>query len=135
MRKINLLVFPIMYCSFFACSQGLPPPEEQQLENIAINEENTAEDDSYLQQSANWRNHPVNLNTADKDELAELRILNDLQIESLIRYRKLLGPIIDIHELQAIPAWDIPTIRKLLPFVTIIYSLSAGKELHKQFRD
>jgi hypothetical protein len=45
--------------------------------------------------------------------------LTDLQIDNLISYRNLFGNLISIYELQAIPAWEILTIKKLLPFITI----------------
>ncbi|HEY6063513.1 MAG TPA: helix-hairpin-helix domain-containing protein, partial [Chitinophagaceae bacterium] len=93
------------------------------------------EDDSYLQELEQFRKHPVNLNTADADELKQLRIVTDLQIVNLITYRNLFGRLIHIYELQAVPAWDLITIRKLLPFITIASAVSLGEETGKRFRD
>jgi hypothetical protein len=42
-----------------------------------------------------------------------------LQIQSLLQYRKLFQNLISIYELQAVPLWDLATIRKLLPYLTI----------------
>ncbi len=92
---------------------------EQQLENLTEANESETEDDSWLQQMERFRKHPINLNNADADELGQLKILTDLQVANLLSYRKLLGKFINIYELQAIPSWDVITIRKLLPFIII----------------
>ena len=98
------------------------PPQavEQQLENLTeANDDETTEDDSYLQELMHFTRDPLNLNFADAGQLQELRFLTPLQIENLISYRKLLGNFISIYELQAIPGWDVPVIKKLLPYVTV----------------
>ena len=94
-----------------------------------------SEDDAWLQDMELFRKSPLNLNTADADELKQLRILTDLQIESLVSYRNLLGNFIDIHELQAIPCWDTRMIQKLLPFISISSSAPLLKEGGKRLRD
>nr|MBP7273727.1 helix-hairpin-helix domain-containing protein [Saprospiraceae bacterium] len=63
--------------------------------------------------------HPVNLNKATYEELLDLTLLSDLQINSLIDYRQKVGDLINIYELQAVPNWDVPTIKKILPFVAV----------------
>src|SRR5688572_14300148 len=90
----------------------------QALENMAERTEDALDDfavDDYL----HYIKHPINLNVAEEEELKALHLLNDLQIANLIRYRELLGPLIHIYELQAIPSWDVFTIKKVLPLVTI----------------
>ena len=62
---------------------------------------------------------PLNLNTADEVLLKELVILTPLQIQSLLSYRRLFGKLINIYELQAVPGWDIATIEKLRPYITV----------------
>jgi hypothetical protein len=110
----------------------MPVVAEQQLESILPADDAGTEDDTYLQELEEFRKHPVNLNTANRDELAELHLLNDLQIENLLIYRRLLGPLINIYESQAIPGWNIPLIRNLLPFITIVTN-DMTTELRPQF--
>lgn len=116
-------------------AQDIPSETEQQLENLTDATEEETEDDSYLQDLVQFKKTPINLNTADENDLRQLRILTDLQIENLLSYRKLFGKLIDIYELQAIPSWDINTIRKLLPFVTIATPVSLSDEAGRRFRD
>jgi hypothetical protein len=91
---------------------------EQQLESITelLGEEI---DDSYLQQLYYLQEHPISVNQSTAEEWQQLRWLTDLQIEILIRYRNTVGPLVSIYELQAVPLWDVLTIKKVLPFVSM----------------
>ena len=62
---------------------------------------------------------PIDLNNTHEEELAQLYILSPLQISSLLDHLKHLGPLTSIYELQSIENFDLPTIRSILPFVTI----------------
>jgi hypothetical protein len=106
---------------------------EQQLEQQAMREEEI-EDDSYWQNLEQYKKHPLNLNEADATALKELGILNDLQVENFLRYRHLLGKLINIYELQAIPGWDIVLIRRLLPYISISSALSLTERWKQRFR-
>lgn len=92
---------------------------EQQLEDFAETNDTETEDDSYLQQLQYYLRHPLNLNEASANDLREFKMLSDLQVQHFITYKALFGPIINLYELQAIPSWDIPTIRKLVPYIII----------------
>lgn len=92
---------------------------QQQLEQQAAQEESETEDDAYWQYLEMRRKHRLNLNKAGIEELRELNMLTDLQIENLLQYRRLFGKLLTIYELQAVPGWDLATIRRLLPFITI----------------
>jgi hypothetical protein len=106
---------------------------EQQLENLTDNQESENEDDTYLQSLMNFRNNKINLNTADVSELRELKFLTDLQIQNLLRYRQLLGNLISVYELQAIPTWDIETITRILPYVRVDNAMSLSADLQQRF--
>ena len=85
-------------------STQLPTIIEEQLENLTeSNEDNTTEDDSYLQDMNHFLKHPLNLNYADQGLLEQLQLLTPVQISNLLSYRKLFGNFINIYELQAIP--------------------------------
>lgn len=131
---IVLLFFAIHYATF-TFSQEIPVSTEQQLENLTDADQAETEDDTYLQDLEYFRKNPLNLNIADAEELKRLRIITDLQIANLISYRNLLGKFIHIYELQAIPAWDITTIKKILPFITIAIPLKLKEEAGKRLID
>jgi Helix-hairpin-helix motif len=134
-RKFFIILFTAHF-SFLTCfGQDIPPATEQQLENLTDVDQAETEDDSYLQQLEQYRRNPINLNVAEASELRELRILTDLQIANLISYRRLFGKFISIYEVQAIPTWDVGTLRKLLPFITIASPISFKDDFANRFQE
>lgn len=91
----------------------------QQMERQVERDDVQTEDDSFILQMEYFRKHPLNLNQADEDDMKKLMLLNEFQIKNFITYRRLFGKLINMYELQAVPAWDIHTIQLLLPFITI----------------
>ncbi|MFC4262229.1 ComEA family DNA-binding protein [Ferruginibacter yonginensis] len=93
---------------------------EQQLENITENSADVeTEDDSYQQEMLQYQKNPINLNYANAAQLNALRLLTPIQIQNLISYRNYFGKLINIYELQAIPTWDVATIQRLRPYVSV----------------
>jgi hypothetical protein len=107
---------------------------EQQLESLTEMEETEAEDDSYPETMARFLKHPLDLNIADAGDLRELQLLTDLQIDNFFLYRKLFGKLISLYELQAVPSWDINTIKKLLPFIAIGKDIRINETLAKRLK-
>lgn len=62
---------------------------------------------------------PVNLNAAGREELRALLLLSETQITNLLMHREATGPLLSLYELQAVPGWDLRTIYRVLPFVTV----------------
>ncbi|WP_430811699.1 MULTISPECIES: helix-hairpin-helix domain-containing protein [unclassified Carboxylicivirga] len=63
--------------------------------------------------------HPLNLNKAQKEDLEQLFFLSDYQIENLLYYRYVNGPLYSVYELQAVEQMDSMTIAYMLPFVEV----------------
>lgn len=133
-NKIKLLLFLLLLTTKVSAQQT-PDPTEQQLENLAETASGETEDDHVLQEMDQFRRHPVNLNTADESSLRQFRILSELQILSFIRYRELLGKLLNVLELQAVPGWDAATIRLVQPYVHTGPVLSMAAETGKRFRE
>ena len=115
--KTSLLILSIVLQFEFCLSQEIPPVTQQQFEDLADATENELVDDEYLIRLDQFRKHPIDINMASAEELQGLYFLTDLQIDQLIRYRNILGKLIDIYELQAVPSWDLITIHKALPYL------------------
>lgn len=62
---------------------------------------------------------PLNINKASSQDLIKLGILNPEQIKQFILFRRTFGNFISLAELQAIPYWDLITIRQVLPLFHI----------------
>src|SRR4051812_21987257 len=119
---ILLLLF-----SQYMHAQELTATAENQLENHM----GIPDDDAQLQLLNSYTRHKISLNTADATALQSLGLLTPLQITNFMLYRQLLGKLLSIYELQAIPGFDAVLIRNLLPYVQV------GEDLqpHYTFKD
>lgn len=63
--------------------------------------------------------NPIDINKADKELFQGSYLLNEDQINSLIAYRNLFGELISLYELQAVPGFDVQTIDRIIPFITL----------------
>ena len=138
MKQLAGLLFLLAVClnSFSQSNNGsdssfnLENALEQQAEIIDNSE---SEEDAYFQELQQLRQSPVNLNTANADELRSLKNLSPVQIQCLIEYRKLVGSIVRLYELQSIPYWDINTIQQIMPFVSIDLPVRLKKTFKERF--
>ncbi|MFD2203254.1 ComEA family DNA-binding protein [Shivajiella indica] len=73
--------------------------------------------------------NPIHLNKTSPEELKSLYILSPVQINNFFEYKRLFGNLLSIYELQAIPEFDLETIYKLLPFVTLDENLKPKSSL------
>ncbi len=76
--------------------------------------------------------NPLNINSANEFELRDLFLLNEIQISNFMTYRTQFGSFLSIYELQAIPSWDLITIRNVSPFLTCEVS---SDDFNLDFRD
>ncbi len=65
---------------------------------------------------------PINLNTATREELRALLLLNENQITTLLKHREANGDLLSVYELQSIEGYDLRTITRILPFVGVLSS-------------
>jgi hypothetical protein len=124
MRKIAILkyflrkrMFALGCCLLTVSSPHAQLPVQIIESHSALQLENSTEfnADGEPQDDGNWQNleqysrAPLNLNTADEAELSEFFFLTPLQIQNFLQYRKRLGELLSVYELQAVPgwAWDI----------------------------
>src|SRR6478735_8581459 len=110
MKVLTFCLCLLMVVSSFAQD---PQLLQEQLDKVAENAQEEIEDDGWLDDLQEFKKHPLSVNSADAEELKQLRILSDLQIDHLISYRKLFGKLLHIYELQAVPGWNVELIRKL----------------------
>jgi hypothetical protein len=120
--KPNYILFFLLLISFCGRAQDYPRQEIDLdafiLELFPQPEEDFDFEKVYETLFQLYRN-PVNLNKASREQLQTLYILSELQINSLLNYRKEFGEMLTIYELQAVPHFDLGLIYKLLPFVTV----------------
>jgi hypothetical protein len=108
--------------TFSAHAQDVPTQQtiEDKLEKVA--EEGGDEGTDYSELIENlqfFKDHPINLNHTNKDELKQLGLLDDLQIANLLGHIEQYGNLVTLEELQTIDGFDLAKIREILPFVKI----------------
>ncbi|WP_160713549.1 ComEA family DNA-binding protein [Chitinophaga solisilvae] len=99
--------------------EALPAAMENTLENETAGKEAVPEDDADWQQLNAYARHRIQLNTADAAALQSLGILTPLLVNNFLTYRRLLGNLVSIYELQAVPGFDPDIIRQMLPYVKV----------------
>jgi hypothetical protein len=102
-------------------SLGLSAPNEDLLEGYSQgqDEDGSFDYNDLFDRLAHLRRRPLDLNQATANDLADFPFLTDLQRNALPEYRKRYGNLVSIFELQAVPGYDVATIKQLLPFVSV----------------
>lgn len=128
MKPLLLILYILLAWSLHA--QEIHEVTRQQLEDLAAQaEEGQDEDLAMNSQWEHFRKDPLNLNEAGEDELRSLSLLSALQVHHFLRYRVLLGKLLSVYELQAVPFWDIVTIKRLLPYIRVDDTAAFGEGL------
>ncbi|WP_462251032.1 helix-hairpin-helix domain-containing protein [Ekhidna sp.] len=120
----------------FISSSIIAQDEEIELETFAerlfqIQDEDVSYEDIY-ESLLLYYNDKINLNNATPEELASLYILNPAQVSNFFEYRDQFGSFLSINELQAIPEFDLKTIRLLLPFISVKESFHDNRPFLKR---
>ncbi len=89
------------------------------IEEIASNTDEELDYTSLYEDLNYFLNNPLNLNTATKNDLERLQILNDFQISSLLDYIKQNGKMLSVYELQLVYGFTFDDIMNVLPFVSV----------------
>lgn len=115
------LVFLFFGGSGFA--QIIPKPGSETiselLEESFSNNEEEVNPEYLADELYPFLDRPLNLNTAEADDLRQLHMLTEFQIYSFLQYRREEGLLLSIYELQLITGFDRNLIEKLIPFVCI----------------
>lgn len=139
---LYLLFFTLFFIDNRVIAQDLPVKTDdsdiqQLLENVA---ENVGSEDvdytNLLEGMIYYKEHPINLNRTNKEELQQLIFLNDIQINNLLRHIEKNGNLITIYELQGIDGWDLQTIKKVLPYIQVTDNFSTAHfGINEMFRN
>ncbi|MGN0047717.1 MAG: helix-hairpin-helix domain-containing protein [Bacteroides sp.] len=123
-RKIRyLLLYGLLCISIGMQAQQvtLLVPWQEELEQLGMNgeEETDADWQDELEELARRMEEPLDLNTATRKQLEQFFFLTDKQIENLLAYVYLHGPMQTVSELQMVEEMDRESINRLLPLVCV----------------
>ena len=124
----NFVLFCALFFSFSLSlnaqvDEGEVPEALRQLIEVILEENGGDGDDFAFNDLADkftlYAKKPLNLNKASMEDLEDFFLLNDVQISGLVTYRQEYGDLLAIQELQAVPGFDLATIRAILPYVGV----------------
>ena len=94
-------------------------PWEQVLGELMTIEDGEAEEwEDICEQLSELEQHPMDINTATREQLSELPFLSEQQIQDMVEYLDRYGPMKSLNELRMIPSLDYLQIQLLPFFVT-----------------
>jgi len=74
--------------------------------------------------------NPINLNKTTQEELKRLPFLSGIQVENILAYVYLNGPLRTIYELQLVEGLDMTDIRRMIPFVVVGEAVDNSSEIY-----
>lgn len=88
---------------FSATAQNDPPNDPQQLIEVLMEESEEGEDRTqWLEEMTDLLEHPLNINTASKEQLLRIPFLNEILADNILEYRKKSGNFISLSELTSV---------------------------------
>ncbi len=100
LRKILLCFFLLL--SYFVSAQDLKQEMEYIVESLKENVEEEQDYTTLIQDLYALHENPIDINKATAEELEQLPMLSEVQIVNLLNYRKKVGHIYTLFELQSI---------------------------------
>jgi len=120
-KRLFVYLILLFKCTCPSGAQDVVSVTEQTMADIyeqyAAESEETIDFDTFCEDLMLCSNNPVNLNKATREELERMPFLSDTQVENILSYVYLHGPMQTIYELQLVEGLDMTDIRRMLPFV------------------
>lgn len=120
-HKKSIYLFLVVFLFSISLNGQITQFQEHQIEQLIENLDNSEDLDfnTLFEELEYYLSKPLNLNKADEEVLKSCRLFNDIQIAQILSHRADYGDFISVHELQAIPSFDLKTIKALSSFVTV----------------
>ena len=123
MRKLLITWFiTVFVCCYNAFCQEITSVEKwmEYIDELMEDSEENPESIEKLYDDLSYlAENPINLNKTTVEELKQIPFLSDIQIISILDYKKQQGEIVSIYELKNIRFLDMETIEIILPFIYV----------------
>ncbi|MFK7969062.1 MAG: ComEA family DNA-binding protein [Bacteroidia bacterium] len=114
--------FTLIFSSVFAQVDTSGVESVDQVIEDAISNTETEDQVDFtflLDQLEDLKRHPVDLNRASREELAQIPGMDDLRITALMRHTQRFGALLTVYELQAVEGFDLEQITQMLPYIKV----------------
>lgn len=118
----RIVLFLTILISISAVAQEPTQPEidlERFIDEVFAVQNGDVSSEELFETLLLFYSNPINLNNTNPDELRSIFILSEAQITSFFDYLNKNGNLLSIYEIQSIPNFDMGTINRLIPFVTV----------------
>jgi len=133
-KHLFLFPFLIFICSCPAGAQDAVTVTEQTIADIfeqyAAENDETPDYETFYTDLMECAANPINLNKTTQEELKRLPFLSGIQVENILAYVYLNGPLRTIYELQLVEGLDMTDIRRMIPFVVVGEAVDNSSEIY-----
>lgn len=131
-----MLTLAFLLCIFLIVNAQSEVPASEIEQFIAdVYEQYTEESETepdfnvFYEELISLNRHPLDLNRVEKEELAKMMFLSDIQIENILYYRYKAKFFFSIYELMLVESLDMTDIRRMLPFVSLTDSKEKNEKI------
>jgi len=123
-----------LICSYGVRAQDAVSITEQTIADIfeqyAAESDENIEYDTFYEDLMFCARNPINLNKATREELERLPFLSAIQVENILAYVYLHGPLMTLYELQLVEGLDMTDIRRMIPFVVAGEAAETNRKIY-----
>lgn len=120
--KPHLLLSLVALLSAGPLQSQLPDPRPGDfndfLEALAGETPDEEETPTWMEELRDKADHPVNINTADREELLDIPFITEEAAATLLSFRERYGPFYSIYELASLPGMNREMVMKISFFIT-----------------
>lgn len=119
LKYVIAVILGVFVVSMAKAQSEIEQIEEELLEYIAENSEEELDFGEITEHLLFLQRHPLSLNKATEAQLAEIYILNPLQITHILEHRRKSGDFLSVDELIGLEAFDLQLVELLKNFLTV----------------
>ncbi|MBE0668400.1 MAG: hypothetical protein IH593_12125, partial [Bacteroidales bacterium] len=118
------LLFTVLVPGHLLCQEENQSFRESVEEILALTDD--TDPASLLEELAELKESPVNINSGDAKELSRLFFLTEFQVMVLADHIRRNGGVVTLYELALLPAFDRNTVMLMAPYISLQTALEAG---------
>lgn len=108
----------LIFCSLMECASGqtITSTSEVDVDESEISQvvEQTSSPQELFIEDKQYNSLKLDINEMNDEDLRRIGLISEEQVLNFIAYRNTCGLLIDVHELQALPGWDVNLVRTLV---------------------
>lgn len=119
---IRIVLLTLLFVGFAIAAAAQDPASQRVVEDLLESAGEELSDDTDIQEILEdlegLRQNPVKINLATREELMRLRLLSEVQINSLMEFRQKTGTIYSLYEMASIDGFSPDVLQKMEPFIS-----------------